>query len=104
MRVYYLHGSRLKLVDTKEGVQPAIKKKASGSGNVKYDIFILLDVQLDTVNRELERCDLLTRHIIYKYTILTEEQIKAHHDLFIRRYNIDVDPVVNCKKLREAKA
>ena len=64
MRVYYLHGSRLKLVDTKEGVQPAIKRKASGSGNVKYDIFILLDVQLDTVNRELERCDLLTRHII----------------------------------------
>ena len=35
---------------------------------------------------------------------MTEEQIKAHHDLFIRRYNIDVDPVVNCKKLREAKA
>ena len=32
--------------------------------------------------------------LICKDTLLTEEQIKAHHhDFFIRRYNIDVDPV-----------
>ena len=29
-----------------------------------------------------------------KGTILTAEQIKAHHDFFLRRYNIDANPVV----------
>ena len=30
---------------------------------------------------------------IYSGIVLTEEQIMAHHDFFIRRYNIDADPV-----------
>ena len=30
--------------------------------------------------------------IIYKDTILTEEQIKALHEFFARRYNIETDP------------
>ena len=34
------------------------------------------------------------RLLIYKDTPMTEEQVKAHHDFFIRRYNIDADPVV----------
>ena len=29
-----------------------------------------------------------------KGTILTAEQIKAHHYFFLRRYNIDANPVV----------
>ena len=28
--------------------------------------------------------------ISYIDTVLTEEQIKAHHDFFARRYNIDI--------------
>ena len=28
--------------------------------------------------------------LIYKDTVLTEEQIKAHHDFFARRYIIDI--------------
>ena len=32
--------------------------------------------------------------LIYKDTILTEEQIKAQHDFFLRRYYINADPVV----------
>ena len=32
--------------------------------------------------------------LIYKDTLMTEEQIKAQRDFFIRRYNIDADSVV----------
>ena len=42
------------LENTKEGVQLAIKSKASGSGNVRCHIFILSDAQLNSINRELE--------------------------------------------------
>ena len=38
----------------KEGVQLAINRKVSGSENVKYNIFILSDAQLNIINRELE--------------------------------------------------
>ena len=48
-----LRGSGLRLVNMK-GVQPAINRKASGSGNVKCHIFILSDAQLNIINRELE--------------------------------------------------
>ena len=54
MRDNDLHGSELRLVSTKEGVQLAINKKASGSGNVKCHIFILSDAQLNIINYELE--------------------------------------------------
>lgn len=39
--------------------------------------------------------------LVYKDTVLTEEQIKAYHDFFIGRYNIDSDPVewLNLSKL-----
>ena len=36
-----LHGSGLRLVNTKEGVQLTINRTTSGSGNVKCHIFIL---------------------------------------------------------------
>ena len=35
----------------------------------------------------------MTTFLIYKDTLMTEEQIKAQRD-FIRRYNIDADSVV----------
>ena len=91
MRDSELHGSGLKLVNMKEGVQLAINRKVSGLRNVKCHIFIPLDAQLNIINPELEsvtywwNCHTL---LIYKGTLLTEEQIKAHHNFFVRRYNI----------------
>lgn len=49
-----LHGSGLRLVNTKEGVQLTVNRKALGSGEVKCHIFILSDAQLNIVNREPE--------------------------------------------------
>ena len=40
----------------------------------------------------LKGCLINEIYIIYKDTILTEEQIKALHDFFARRYNIETDP------------
>ena len=54
MRDNDLHGNGLRLVNTKEGGQLAIKRKESGSGNEKCHIFILSDAQLNTISRELE--------------------------------------------------
>ena len=48
------HGSGLGLINTKEGVQFVISRKSSGSGNVKYHVFILSDAQLSIINCELE--------------------------------------------------
>lgn len=49
-----LHGSGLRLVNTKDGVQVTINRTMSGSGNVKRHIFILSDAQFNIVNKELE--------------------------------------------------
>ena len=49
-----LHGSGLRLVNTKEGVHLTINRTATGSGNVKCHIFILSDAQFNIVNKELE--------------------------------------------------
>ena len=54
MRDNDLHGSGLRLVNTKEGVKLAINRKASGLGNVKCHIVILSDAQLIIIIRELE--------------------------------------------------
>ena len=54
MRDNDLHGSGLRLVNREEGIQLAIDRKASGSGNVECYIFILSDAQLSIINRELE--------------------------------------------------
>ena len=54
MRDNDLHGSGLRWVNTEEGVQLAIDKKASDSGNIKCHIFILSDAQLNIMNKELE--------------------------------------------------
>ena len=54
MRNNNLHGSGLKLVNTKDGVNLSIKRTASGSGNVNCHIFILSDAQISILNIELE--------------------------------------------------
>ena len=48
-----LHGSGLRLVNTKDGVQLTISRTTSASGNVECHIFMLLDAQFNIVNREL---------------------------------------------------
>ena len=50
MRDNDLHGSGLRLVNREEGIQLAIDRKASGSGNVKCYIFILSDAQLSSAS------------------------------------------------------
>ena len=40
----------------------------------------------------LKGCLINEIYIIYKDTILTEEQIKALHEFFARRYSIETDP------------
>ena len=49
-----LHGSRLRLVNTIDGIQLTINRTTSGSGNVKSHIFNLSDAQFNIVNKELE--------------------------------------------------
>ena len=49
-----LHGSGMRLVNTKDGVYLSIKRTASGSGNVKCHIFILADAQFSILDKELE--------------------------------------------------
>ena len=49
-----LHGSGLRLVNTKDGVHIEIKRNTSGSGTVKCHIFIISDAQFNILNRELE--------------------------------------------------
>lgn len=49
-----LHGSGMRLVNTKDGVQLAINRNLKGSGNIKCHIFILSDAQFNIVNSELE--------------------------------------------------
>ena len=49
-----MHGSGLRLVNTKDGVQLEIERKGSGSGTVKCHIFILVDAQFNILNNELE--------------------------------------------------
>ena len=48
-----LHGSGLRLVNTKDGVLLEIERSTSGSGSVKCHIFTVSDAQFSILNREL---------------------------------------------------
>ena len=54
MKDNQLHGSGLRLVNTKDGVQLEIERTASGSGTMKCYIFIISDAQFTIMNNELE--------------------------------------------------
>ena len=41
--------------------------------------------------------------LIYKGALMTEEQTKAHHDFFVRRYNINADLVERSLKMEPSK-
>ena len=49
-----LHGSGLRLVNTKDGVHLEIERTTGGSGTVKCFVFIISDAQIVLANRELE--------------------------------------------------
>ena len=41
--------------------------------------------------------------LIYKDALMREEQTKAHHDFFVRRYNINADLVERSLKMEPSK-
>ena len=49
-----LHGSGLRPMNTKDGVQLKIERNPSGSGRVKCYIFIISDTQFSILNHELD--------------------------------------------------
>ena len=49
-----LHGSGMRLVNTKDGVQLTINRNLKGTGNIKCHIFSLSDAQFNIVDSELE--------------------------------------------------
>jgi len=49
-----MHGSGTRLVNTTDGVQLEIKRKASGSGNVNCHVFVVSDSQFNIVDKQLE--------------------------------------------------
>jgi len=49
-----MHGSGTRLVNTTDGVQLEIERKASGSGNVNCHVFVVSDSQFNIVDKQLE--------------------------------------------------
>jgi len=49
-----MHGSGTRLVNSTDGVQLEIQRKAKGSGNVNCHIFVISDSQFNIMGRQLE--------------------------------------------------
>jgi len=49
-----MHGSGLRLVNTTDGVQLELERKASGSGNINCQLFVISDPQFNILGRQLE--------------------------------------------------
>ena len=49
-----MHGSGQRLVNTQDGVQLEIERKASGSGNTDCHVFTISDAQMDIIERQLD--------------------------------------------------
>ena len=54
MRDQSLHGSGTRLVNTKDGVQLELERKASVSGEVKCHVFVIRDSQMNIQGQQLE--------------------------------------------------
>ena len=54
MRDQSLHGSGSRLVNTKDGVQLELERKASGTGEVKCHVFVISDLQMNIMGQQLE--------------------------------------------------
>ena len=49
-----MHGNGQRLVNTQDGVQLEIERKASGSGNTNCHIFTISDARMDIIERQLD--------------------------------------------------
>jgi len=49
-----MHGSRTRLVNTTDGVQLELERKASESGNINCHIFVISDSQFNILDNQLE--------------------------------------------------
>jgi len=49
-----MHGSGIRLVNTTDGVQLELKRKASGSGNINCQVFVISDAQFNILGNRLE--------------------------------------------------
>ena len=49
-----IHGSGIRLVNTTDGIQLEIKRKASGSGDVNCHVFIISDSQFNVMDKQLQ--------------------------------------------------
>ena len=49
-----LHGNGQRLVNTQDGVQLEIERKASGSGNTNCHVFTISDSQMNIMESQLE--------------------------------------------------
>ena len=49
-----MHGSGTRLVNTTDGVQLELERKASGSGNINCQVFVISDAQLNIVGKQLD--------------------------------------------------
>ena len=49
-----MHGSGTRLVNTTDGVQLELERKASGSGNINCQVFVISDAQFNILGRQLE--------------------------------------------------
>jgi len=49
-----MHGSGTCLVNTTDGVQLELERKASGSGNINCQVFVISDAQFEILGRQLE--------------------------------------------------
>jgi len=49
-----MHGSGTRIVNTTDGIQLEIERKAEGSGDVKCHIFVISDSQFNLMDRQLE--------------------------------------------------
>ena len=54
MADHSMHGSGTRLVNTKDGVQLELERKASGSGNVHCHIYVISDAQMNILGGQLE--------------------------------------------------
>ena len=48
-----MHGSGTRLVNTTDGVQLELERKASGSGNINCQVFVISDAQLNILGNQL---------------------------------------------------
>ena len=54
MADWTMHGSGTRLVNTTDGVQLELERKASGSGNINCQVFVISDAQFNILGNQLD--------------------------------------------------